>query len=63
MNQKPQRRHPLGVRIVTRSAVAVQEKISEQTKSVKATVIRLASVTIRVRELPTGELVIEVEPP
>ena len=63
INQAASGRQARTVRIVTANPVAVQEKLSDQTKSVKASVLRLTSATIRVRELPTGELVIEVEPP
>ncbi len=63
INQAASGQQARTVRIVTREAVAVQEQLSDGTKSVKASILRLASATIRVRELASGELVIEIEPP
>jgi len=51
------------VRIVTRGSVTLQDKISDETKSVKATILRLPTTTLRIRELANGELIIEIEPP
>jgi hypothetical protein len=48
------------VSIVTRHSVTLQ---NQKPKTGKPTVIRLRSVTIRIWESSSGELVIEVDPP
>lgn len=49
-----------GVNIVTRNSVTLR---TQKPKTGKPTVIRLRTATIRVWESPSGELVIEIEPP
>jgi len=63
INQAASGRQARTVRIVTRGSVTLQDKISDETKSVKATILRLPTTTLRIRELANGELIIEIEPP
>jgi len=56
------RRTARSVCIVTDKPVRLQEKITPKLDA-RPVIVSLASAILKISELPTGEIVIEIEPP
>jgi hypothetical protein len=62
LNQAAQGRRARSVCIVTDKPVRLQEKITRKLDA-RPVIVSLGSAILKISELPTGEIVIEIEPP